>query len=252
VAQAPGLVILTDKPASYPLPEAAPARRRMEEVRKLRDAEGQRARATDAEQAAKAQRALASTRVTLQFEATPLADVLHTVQTMIDVPVLMDKRIPAKATKATVTAKLEDVTAQEALKKVLAPYELDWVLRDGSVLVVPVTDAIREGRERKLLEAQRARWEARLNEIEATEVAADLSGKRPREIARALAQASKFPVYPDPLVWSSSRKLKDTPAPRTIREVRAALDAIGVRQVIEADGIYLLAKTPRKPAPPAK
>jgi hypothetical protein len=79
----------------------------------------------------------------VEFIETPLQDIVESLKTKHDLPIRIDLRAfeeAAIATDAPITTRLSDISLRSALKHLLRPLELTYVVRDEVLLVTTSAD----------------------------------------------------------------------------------------------------------------
>jgi beta-lactamase regulating signal transducer with metallopeptidase domain len=235
----PGAAVVTDAPGKYPVPKAVPVRRRIEEVRRFHGEDASAKREKEAEWRRQTEARLKSTMVAHFDEELSLADFLNSMEQMLDINLVIVRGLHDDRMGMRVSAGAKEGTVEQVLEKALAPLDLSSVYKEGAVVVMSKTEADKERSRLASEEARRGQLEKQIEKLRETRLPAGFSGRRPREIVGPLQKSLEFPVYPDPAAWAASRPVQLPGQDATMRDLVAALETLGVRGVIESDGMYL-------------
>lgn len=180
---------------------------------------------------------LGTLKLTLDFESAPLSDVLSFLREVSGCNIVLDPAV-RETSDELVTLKVRDLPLDKALKLLLSPLELDYLVEDGIIYILT----------EKGMDAHRTR---RLNEkLSSLVVTLDFQATPLSEVLSFLSEFSEISFIFDASVMDAARERQVTLQIRnaSMRDTLTALmRTVGCRFEVQPAAVVIVQSTPVAP-----
>ncbi len=233
-------ILITDQPEKHSEPEAAPIRLKLDELRARIERKARGLQDEEAPAGEKAENLLKSCTVSFEFKNKPLADMLSFFRQVTGINMIIDGEVLKSDPRLSIH--LKNAPANEALDEVLSRLGLARTYQEGVLLVTSREKAERLRDEEQARERIRREDDQKAKALGQKKITAEFRGEKIRRLFQGMQDSAQSPVYPDLEAWKLEGIIPFATGEKTLEEVAAELDRLGIEAVIEPEAIYLLKK----------